>query len=318
MRDNRATRVILGALLLVAIVIVVIDVRGTDGGPLSPVRSLADRIFGPLEIAATAVVLPIREFASGLASLGSMQQQISDLTQRNAELQAEVRLTEADRARADELDRLLRVSGVGGYTIVPAQVVANGPSQGFTWTVTIDAGSIDGVTVDMCVINGDGLVGRVVDVGPNTSTVLLIVDATSTVGARMAGSREVGLLNGTGQQDVLELQLLDPNAVLEDGQALVTFGAGGGRPFAPGIPLGEVLDASGTPGQLAQIALVRPYVDISSLDLVGVVLFPPRTDPRDSVLADPPSPSPSPAPEPSATPSGSPSASPSPSPSASP
>jgi rod shape-determining protein MreC len=185
---------------------------------------------------------------------------------------------------------------------VPAQVVAIGPAQGFTWTVTIDAGTIDGVTVDMCVINGDGLVGRVVDAGPNTSTVLLIVDATSTVGARMAGSREVGLLNGTGQQEVLELQLLDPNAVLSDGQALVTFGAGGGRPFAPGIPLGEVIDASGTPGQLAQIALVRPYVDISSLDLVGVVVVPPREDPRDSVLPNPPSASPSPTSTPTTAP----------------
>ncbi len=316
MRDNRATRLILGALLLVAIVIVVIDVRGSEGGPLGPVRSLADRIFGPLEIAATAVVVPIREFASGLASLGSMQQKISDLNQRNAELQAEVRLTESDRARAEELDRLLRVAGMGSYTIVPAQVVAVGPAQGFTWTVTIDAGTIDGVTVDMCVINGDGLVGRVVDAGPNTSTVLLIVDATSTVGARMAGSREVGLLNGTGQQEVLELQLLDPNAVLEDGQALVTFGAGGGRPFAPGIPLGEVLDASGTPGQLAQIALVKPYVDISSLDLVGVVVVPPREDPRDSVLPNPPTPSPSASGSP--RPVSSSSANPAPSPSASP
>lgn len=87
---------------------------------------------------------------------------------------------------------LLRVAGAGRYRTLPAQVIAVGPAQGFAWTVTIDAGELDGLEVDMTVINGAGLVGRVVEVGPRTATVVLLVDATTSVwgpGGGVAGDR---------------------------------------------------------------------------------------------------------------------------------
>jgi len=71
---------------------------------------------------------------------------------------------------------LLRVAGAGQYRVLPARVVAVGAKQEFSWTVTIDAGTRDGISRDLTVLNGQGLVGRVVEVGPWTSTVLLAVD----------------------------------------------------------------------------------------------------------------------------------------------
>ena len=82
--------------------------------------------------------------------------------------------------------------------MLPAQVIAIGSAQTFSWTVTIDAGSSDGIRPDMTVINGDGLVGRVKTVGPTTSTVLLAVDPESSVGVRLEGSMEVGFTTGQG------------------------------------------------------------------------------------------------------------------------
>ena len=66
---------------------------------------------------------------------------------------------------------MLQVAGLGGYTIAPARVIAIGPAQSFSRTVTIDAGTADGVRADMTVLNGDGLVGRVVETDPLTSIV---------------------------------------------------------------------------------------------------------------------------------------------------
>ena len=62
---------------------------------------------------------------------------------------------------------------------------------------------------------------------------------------------------GTGRQDSLEFQLLDPMADLRVGDALVTFGSKGGRPYAPGLPIGEVTEVGGSPGQLTRVATVR-------------------------------------------------------------
>jgi rod shape-determining protein MreC len=312
MRDNRRTRTVLGLLLLVSLTLVILNLRGGGDGA----RDSANGFFGPVENAASAVVRPIRDFLTSITSLGTKDEQIAELQRKNDELTAQLNTTEYARNRAKELDDLLRLAGAGEYRFVPAQVIAYGPTQGFAWTVTIDAGSIDGVKVDQNVINGQGLVGRVVRVGPSTSVVVLLVDATATVGARIESSMEKGFLNGTGDPRELELQLLDPFAPAQAGDRLVSFGVRGGA-YVPGIPLGTITEVSGTPGQLTRVAKVTPFVDVSSLDLVGVITEGPRTDPRDSVLPPKPTASPSPG----ATPSGT--ASPgsgatSPSPSASP
>ena len=96
----------------------------------------------------------------------------------------------------------------------------------------------------------------------------------------------------------MEFQLLDPLADLRIGDSLVTFGSKGGRPFAPGLPIGEVVEVSGTPGQLTRVATVKPFIDVSTLSVVGVVTRPPRTDPRDSVLPKSATVNPSPSPVP--------------------
>jgi rod shape-determining protein MreC len=300
MRDSRRTRTIVGVLLLLSLTLVVLSLRGGDGP-----RTGVSGFFAPVENAAAAIVRPVRDFVGSIGSLGSKDQQISDLQKQIDDLKGQLNSSEYDRNRAKELNDLLRLAGAGQYRIVPSQVIAFGPEQGFARTVTLDSGRNDGVKVDQNVVNGQGLIGRVVSVTATTSTVLLIIDSTSTVGARVESSMEVGYLNGTGDSQTLELQLLDPFAPVQVGQRLVSWGVKGGV-YAPGIPLGTVTEVRGTPGQLTRVATVKPFVDLTSLDLVGVIVQPPRTDPRDSVL-----PTPSPSASPSTSPSGSSSASPS-------
>jgi rod shape-determining protein MreC len=307
MRDTRRTRTILGVLLLTSLTLVVLSLRGAADAP----REGASGIFGPVQNAAAAVVRPVRDFLASVSSLGSKDEQIADLQRRNDELAAQADKDQYIRNRAQELDDLLKLSGAGGYTVVPAQVIAVGPAQGFAWTVTIDSGSRDGVKVDQNVVAGRGLVGRVVAVTSSTASVVLLVDATSTVGARVESSMEVGFLNGTGDARSLQFQLLDPFAPVAVGDRLVSFHVSGGV-YVPGVPLGTVTSVSGTPGQLTRVAAVEPFVDVTRLDLVGVVVTAPRTDPRDSVLGPKPTPSPTASSSPSATPTGSASASPSP------
>jgi rod shape-determining protein MreC len=299
MRDNRRTRTVLGLLLLVSLTLVVLSLRGGGDGA----RDTANGIFGPVENAASAVVRPIRDFVGSISSLGTKDQQIDELQRKVDELTAQVNTTENARRRAQELDDLLRLAGAGQYTTVPAQVIAFGPTQGFAWTITIDAGTEDGLKVDQNVVNGQGLVGRLIRVGPSTSVVALLVDATATVGARIEGSGEVGFLNGTGDPKVLELQLLDPFAPAQVGDRLVSFGVRGGA-YVPGIPLGTITEVSGTPGQLTRVAKVAPFVDVTTLDVVGVITQAPRTDPRDAVL--PPKPTTTPTPAAGGSPSASP------------
>ena len=139
-----------------------------------------------------------------------------------------------------------------------------------------------------------------------------------SVGARIAGSEEVGILSGTGDQNSLEFQMLNPLANVEVGAALVTFGSKNGKPYAPGIPIGEVTEVRGTAGQLTRVAAIKPFARMSALSIVGVVVRPPRTDPRDSVLPDRPKEDLNPVPAPTSSgPAGLLDATPAPSPKAS-
>lgn len=280
---SRRTRIALAVLVVASLTFVILDLRGGEG-PMSSARSAISAVTGVLQKGASTVFSPVTSAGDWWSTWRNQASQIEELQKENSELRTLVRESENDRARADELDELLRVASVGRYRVVPAEVIAVGPAQDYAWTVTIDAGSLDGIERDMSVISGDGLVGRVIKVNQTSSTVLLLVDASSSVGGRVATTEEIGIVSGTGRQDSLDFQLLDPLAELVIGDALITFGSRNGRPYVPGVPIGEVVDITGTAGQLTRIATIRPFANVSRLSVVGVVVRPPRDDPRDSVL----------------------------------
>ncbi len=280
---SRRTRIALAILVVASLTFVILDLRGGEG-PMSSARSAISAVTGSLQKGASVVFSPVTSAGDWWSTWRNQAGQIEQLRDENTELRTLVRQSENDRARAEELDALLRVASVGRYRVVPAEVIAVGPAQDYAWTVTIDAGSLDGIERDMSVINGDGLVGRIIKVSATNSTVLLLVDASSSVGGRVATTEEIGIVSGTGRQDSLDFQLLDPLAELVIGDSLVTFGSRDGRPYVPGVPIGEVVDITGTAGQLTRIATVRPFADVSRLSVVGVVVRTPREDPRDSVL----------------------------------
>ena len=133
-----------------------------------------------------------------------------------------------------ELGDLCDLSTDTGYLLAPARVTGYGSAQSFSSTVTIDAGTESGVQPDMTVVNGDGLVGRVIEVTSHTATVLLIVDADSTVGGKVGSSFENGFVDGRGglaDGDPLDLRLLDNTVLPERGQEVVTWGSDGQRPL---------------------------------------------------------------------------------------
>jgi rod shape-determining protein MreC len=156
----------------------------------------------------------------------------------------------------------------------------------------------------MTVLNGDGLVGRVTTVGPNTATVLLANDPDFTVGTRMERTDELGFASGQGDRP-LRVQLLNGKAKVKKGDRLVTFGSQADKPFVPGVPVGQVVRVDPSGGDLTRTIYVKPYVGFTKLDVVGVVVQAPRTDPRDEVLPSKPAkPKPTPTVTVTATPSG--------------
>lgn len=277
MRDQhqKPSRGLLVLLLLASFTFITLDVRGGDDSPVEPLRAAVGDVVGPAESVTATVVRPFQAIPEFFTTTGGLRSDLERLEAENASLRGRLATTVVDRNRAAELDGLLRSAGSTGYALVPARVVAMGPAQSFSRTVTIDAGTSSGVTADMSVLNNDGLVGRVIRADRSTATVLLVVDRDSVVGGRLGSNMEVGFLRGRGAVDDdarLDLDLVDNAVTPGRDDVLVTWGSKNGAPYVSGIPIGRVTSVFSSPRELSKHAVIEPFVDFSSLDLVGVVV----------------------------------------------
>ncbi|WP_282699462.1 rod shape-determining protein MreC [Streptomyces sp. CC219B] len=293
MRDTRESRLLLVLLIAIAFALITVDIRGGEDSPVDGARQAAATVFGPIENGVSAAVDPVGNAVSAIRDSGERHDRLAELERENAALKAELGSDDRNRSRLKQLDKMLKVAGEGQYGIKGAEVIAIGAAQGFSWTVTIDAGANDGLQRDMTVLNGDGLVGRVTTVGPNTATVLLANDPDFTVGTRMEGNDELGFASGQGDGP-LRVELLNGKAQIKKGDRLVTFGSQADRPFVPGVPVGVVSRVDPSGGDLTRTLYVTPYVSFTKLDIVGVVVQAPKKDPRDTVLPAKPKPTPTP------------------------
>jgi rod shape-determining protein MreC len=285
-RSRRRQLTVLAVLMAAAVVLITIDFRQPDGGPVDRLQRLAIAVFGPLQRGASAVVRPVAGLAGEAAELGGLRDD-------NRRLEAEVaRLRAQERTYADVLgeNRRLRAAlGMArrcGCRSVGASVVASSGSN-FQLSVTVDAGSRQGVERDMAVVDADGLVGRVTQVTADYATVLLVTDPASGVAATLAPgpawsdarsrarSKAPGIVKGTGAQ-LLSFQPVRAGTPVRRGDPVLTQ-AYQGSVFPAGLPIGVVerVDAAGAASLVPRVA-VRPYAALGTLDVVAVVVERPR------------------------------------------
>jgi len=273
--ERRPARGTLVVLLLACATLITLDYNGGPDSPLEPARAAVGEALGPVESATATVVRPFVAIPDWFHGQSSLRRDVAALQAENSALRQQLETTGLDKNRLAEYDGLAQAARDTGYAMVPAHVIAMGPSQAFSRTVTIDAGSDDGITADETVLNNDGLVGRVIRTTSSTATVLLILDAESTVGGRIGSNLQIGFLNGQGrlgQDGNLVLDLIDDSLVPTRDDVVVTWGSQGGAPYVAGIPIGKVTSVISSPRETSQRAVIEPFVDFGALDLVGVVV----------------------------------------------
>jgi rod shape-determining protein MreC len=289
--DKSRSRFFLIALLVTALIIVTLDLRGSVPG--QTFREVTHSVLSPIQSFFRFFYDPVSKFISEASNIGRSTGKISELEEKNAKLEEELSRFSVIEREVAELKDVLDLAGAGRYKSVPARVIAAGSAAGFSRTVELDVGVQDGIKSDMTVIAGAGLVGRVISVASNTCIVLLLDDETFRAGIRMEGSGILGVVSGTGN-DELSLTLFDSASTLRVGDRLVARGSSNSRPFVPGVPVGTVLSVDQNSGTLTKSALVKPFVRLNSLEVVAVVTGKVRVDPRDALL--PPAPRPTPTP----------------------
>jgi rod shape-determining protein MreC len=177
----------------------------------------------------------------------------------------QARLSE-DAAQARRLQALLAFKEQFVLKTVAAQVIGSSGSDS-SRILYIDKGENDGLARDMAVVTADGIVGKVLQVFPSVSQVLLINDQSSGVGAILEKSRLQGVLKGTANGEVALERLMSDEQV-EAGETVLT--SGGDQIFPKGLPVGTVAHVGGGKDLFLNVR-VRPAANLSKLEEVLVV-----------------------------------------------
>jgi rod shape-determining protein MreC len=278
-RPRRRQLAVLALLLAASIVVITVDFRQRQGGPVDRLQRVAIAVFGPLQQGASAVVRPIGNLVGGVAEIGSLRDENRRLQSEVARLQGQERTYQDVLSENERLRGTLGMAKSCGCRTVGAKVVASSGSN-FQLSVTVDVGARQGVRRDMAVVDADGLVGRVTQATADYATVLLITDPTSGVAGTLARGKAPGILKGGGEQ-LLQFQPLRAGTEVRLGDAVVTQGYQGGV-FPAGLPVGVVerVDPAGAASLVPRVA-VRPYAALGALDVVAVVLDRPSPPPRE-------------------------------------
>jgi rod shape-determining protein MreC len=202
-----------------------------------------------------------------------------ELKDRLSKMESELRIARENTAENERLRALLGLKESSGYSNVPAQVIGRDASVWFN-TITIDRGSASGITVNMPVVTGTGIVGRIITVGPLTSQVMLITDEKAGAGAvvgQLGQSSALGSIRGTGLRGLVEMRYVSGLEHVEVGDYVLTTGQDGIYPA--GLNVGQVVDLKpGTATQAHQI-LIRPSARLDQLQDVAVLLYHPTQRP---------------------------------------
>ena len=224
-------------------------------------RILALDLASPaLEAMARPVAVANRAIAD-LKEFASLREENARLREENARLitwQAAARRLENENDRLRELSQFREGPEA---SFITARIVGDSVSA-YVRGALLNVGGKAGVTPGQAVVTGEGLAGRVAEVGDNSARVLFVTDVNSRLPVQVERTRERAILAGDNSA-LMRLTLAQTLQGVQRGDRIVTSGHGGSFPV--GIPVGEVVQTeSGS-------VKVRPFADFSRLEFVRVV-----------------------------------------------
>ena len=252
-------------------------------GRLHGVQRVFLTVVSPIQDGANKALKPVRDLFGWFGDTLHAKSQRDALRKQTDRLRRELVADQAEKRSYKELISIYHLDqlGINDYHPVTATVVGKTPNIWYS-TVTIDKGSAAGVRVNDPVINGEGLVGKVVQVASDGAQVDLITDSAIGVSARIGTSNATGIVQPkVGDPNDLLLQYLPANFQVNSGEYVVTSGTVASPDdslYPPGIVIGQVTSVNEESAYKS--VNVRPSANLHNLDIVQVLTAGAGTRPR--------------------------------------
>lgn len=254
-------------LCVISLLLLTFYLREGDTGPIHALRGGVMTVTSPVRMLGSAVAAPFGALGNIAQNATASSETLSELKKCNEELTAQVAELSEAQETAERLEKLVGLKSTYSLESTAARIIG---STGDAWTdsVIIDKGSASGFEVGMPVCSSGGVIGQIIEVSANTSTVRLITDDQSGVSAMIQGSRAQGVLQGQAD-GTLRLEYVVSDAEVATGDIVITSGIGG--TFPKGLPLGTVASIDRAPNAVYYTIVVRAASSAESNEEVLVI-----------------------------------------------
>ena len=247
-----------GLLIILAICFLIVSTVSPQS--LGGLRVTVADAAAPVLNVVSAPIQKAAVFVRDVTGLAAIQAENARLTEENIKLREWYQTALLLEAENKSLRELMNVKVDPQHTYITARILTDS-SATFAKSLLVSAGQSDGVKKGQAVISGEGLVGRVVEVGEGTARVLLVTDINSRVPVIIEGSSQHAIFTGRNQQKGALLHL-PPETKVKKEDRIITSGLGG--VFPVGLPVGVVQ-------QVEDEVLVQPFADFNRMMNVRIV-----------------------------------------------
>lgn len=270
-RRNGRARVTVSLLLLSAVLLLTLDGRGS--GPIQSIRSTVLDVLSPIGDAASTVFSPVKNLWEGAFDQSDLKKENETLREENDRLRGELTSNSIAKEQLQQLLQLVGIPFVGNTPVVHTRVVS-GAVGNFGDRLELDKGSSSGIERNMPVVTGEGLIGKVVEVGENRCIVSLLSSGTFKVGFSVIGTAAIGIAEGTGGEGSLRGANVDSRQSVSVGAITATSGLAG-SPFPPNLPIGTITAVRTNEAALESTVDIKMFANLNDLVYADVVLWKP-------------------------------------------
>ncbi len=201
-----------------------------------------------------------RQLSQPIRSKSELASQNKALIEKVAELSLERDQLMYIKKENERLRELLKFKKRIGFETISAEIIARDPND-WVGSFVIDKGSLDGVEKGSAVCSAEGLLGKVVDTGDRTSSVMLLTHPSFKTGAALEDMRTNGVVVGSSR-GMARMLYIPIDAEVKEGAVVVTSSYS--RVFPKGITVGRIVAVEKSKTGLYKSALIKPSAN--SLD----------------------------------------------------
>ena len=252
--------------VLIGICLIMMTISSLARGKSNTLKVGGIYLLSPFQKIVSFFSGKVEKFWLNISEMKNIKGEKETLSKKVKCLEEKIRSYEVAVAQNKRLKELLAYKSEVSYKMILAKIIARDAHNWFK-TILLDKGKREGITQNMPVVVPEGVIGKVIEVAPHTSKVLLILDKCSGIGGMVERTRNIGVVKGDGAICLLRYLSREAEVKKED----VVISSGLGRIFPQGLVIGKVEKVAKKSNELFQYIEVIPGVNFNKLEEVFII-----------------------------------------------